>query len=368
MLAHDDPTFLVHVITAFQQLEIDYVVAKQHTVMTPHSQPQVPLLRMFGVSASGNSVCAHVHGFLPYFWAAVPPGLGPDDIETVKQILNDEACRAAKGPSASIGQLVLNVEYVTHKSTIWNYQKSGTQPFLRIVVALPTIVNACKSALERGLTIPSKGKQLIFPTYESNILFVLRFMIDCGIVGGNWVELPSGKYLERTSESKNPEMQKLSRCQYEMDVHYTDLISHAPEGKWKMIAPLRIMSIDIECSGRKGRFPEADKDPVIQIATYITIQGQDEPIIKNVMTLKTCSPIAGVEVMSFDDERDLLLAWRDLLLETDPDVVIGVSFSHVSRKDAKLKGDAYAPKLFCYVKFCNVYQVTTIVNLICRTS
>ena len=29
------------------------------------------------------------------------------------------------------------------------------------------------------------------------------------------------------------------------------------------------------------------------------------------------------EVMSFDDERELLLRWRDLMLETDPDVLIG---------------------------------------------
>jgi len=28
------------------------------------------------------------------------------------------------------------------------------------------------------------------------------------------------------------------------------------------------------------------------------------------MTLKSCSPIVGVDVMSFDTERDILLAWR----------------------------------------------------------
>lgn len=31
-------------------------------------------------------------------------------------------------------------------------------------------------------------------TYESNVLYALRFMIDCGVVGGNWVELPPGGY------------------------------------------------------------------------------------------------------------------------------------------------------------------------------
>jgi len=41
------------------------------------------------------------------------------------------------------------------------------------------------------------------------------------------------------------------------------------------MAPLRILSFDIECAGRKGIFPEADKDPVIQIANMVTRQGKN---------------------------------------------------------------------------------------------
>ena len=50
-------------------------------------------------------------------------------------------------------------------------------------------------------------------------------------------------------------------------------ISHTPEGQWQKIAPLRILSFDIECAGRKGIFPEAQIDPVIQIASMVTRQG-----------------------------------------------------------------------------------------------
>lgn len=56
----------------------------------------------------------------------------------------------------------------------------------------------------------------------------------------------------------------------------------------------------------QGHFPEAEKDPVIQIASMITEQGQDKPIVRNVMTLNTCAPIVGAEVMAFDKEEDLL--------------------------------------------------------------
>ena len=42
-----------------------------------------------------------------------------------------------------------------------------------------------------------------------------------------------------------------------MDVKFLDLVSHAPEGDYMGIAPLRILSFDIECAGRPGIFPEA---------------------------------------------------------------------------------------------------------------
>ena len=64
----------------------------------------------------------------------------------------------------------------------------------------------------------------------------------------------------------------MSRCQIELDVSWEDFISHAPEGEWSSIAPFRILSFDIECAGRKGIFPEAEKDSVIQIANMIQKQ------------------------------------------------------------------------------------------------
>ena len=54
------------------------------------------------------------------------------------------------------------------------------------------------------------------------------------------------------------------------------------------IAPLRILSFDIECEAKKkGAFPEADRDPVIQIANVGVLQGEIEPFVKNVFTLGT---------------------------------------------------------------------------------
>lgn len=50
------------------------------------------------------------------------------------------------------------------------------------------------------------------------------------------------------------------------------------------------------------------------MANLVTLQGENQPLIRNVMTLKSCSPIAGADVMSFDTEREVLLAWRVIFL------------------------------------------------------
>lgn len=56
----------------------------------------------------------------------------------------------------------------------------------------------------------------------------------------------------------------------------------------------------------QGHFPEAEKDPVIQIASMVTEQGKETPTVRNVLTLQSCAPIVGAEVMSFDNEAALL--------------------------------------------------------------
>lgn len=33
----------------------------------------VPIVRLFGITNDGNSVCCHIHGFSPYFYVDAPP-------------------------------------------------------------------------------------------------------------------------------------------------------------------------------------------------------------------------------------------------------------------------------------------------------
>jgi DNA polymerase delta subunit 1 len=55
----------------------------------------------------------------------------------------------------------------------------------------------------------------------------------------------------------------------QVEVMYDKLVSHSATGPglYSTLAPFRILSFDIECQGRKGHFPDAKEDPVIQVRT-----------------------------------------------------------------------------------------------------
>ncbi|KAM0756294.1 hypothetical protein T439DRAFT_308756 [Meredithblackwellia eburnea MCA 4105] len=287
----------------FQQIDIEEYV-------TPNSGPQI---RAFGITKEGHSVLMHAKGFLPYFWVAAPRDFTNADCHPLMEHLNGNLFQGMKPVSSIV---------VHNKRSLWGYKGDHASPFLKITVGDLRSYPKVRGAFERGeVTFRQLFDGSALTTYESNIAYTLRFMIDHHIVGMNWIELPAGKYTIRTAT------QKVSKCQIEIECDHSAIVSHAPEGDWSHIAPLRILSFDIECAGRKGIFPEPDKDPVIQIASMVTRQGETQPFIRNVFTLNTCAHIVGSQVIEFTKEADLLTAWRDFVEEVDPDLIIGYNIS-----------------------------------------
>lgn len=138
----------------------------------------------------------------------------------------------------------------------------------------------------------------------------------------SWVEVPAGKYKMINHRDRH------SNCQIEASVHFGDLIAHPADGEWAKMAPLRILSFDIECAGRKGIFPEANMDPVIQIANVVTRYGEEKPFVRNVFCMDTCSQIVATKIFDFQKEEDMLMKWRDFVEEVDPDVIIGYNIAN----------------------------------------
>jgi len=81
-----------------------------------------------------------------------------------------------------------------------NYQ-SKKQRFLKIHVSHPKFVAPLRTLIERGKKIA--GKDLLSKTtFESNVPFPLRFMIDNEIGGMTWIRVEQGKWKMRDEKKK----------------------------------------------------------------------------------------------------------------------------------------------------------------------
>ncbi|KAL8639587.1 MAG: hypothetical protein Q9228_003397 [Teloschistes exilis] len=274
-------------------------------------------VKMFGVTETGHSVLIHVTDFLHYLYVAAPMSFTQNDCEGFKIFLDKVV--AQHQPVVQSVQMVL-------RENLMKFQGNQKSPYLKITVTDTKFIAKVRSAFEHGdcnykgmwSGLGAEGGVLTFDSLQ----YLLRFMVDTGITGMSWVSVPSSKY------HMIPMRERQSNCQIEAHVHYRDLIAHPNDGEWVKMAPLRIMSFDIECAGRKGIFPEANHDPVIQIASVVTRYGEPKPFVRNVFCLDTCSLIVNTQIFEFHSEERMLQSWRDFLEKVDPDVIIGYNIAN----------------------------------------
>eukprot|EP00796_Vickermania_ingenoplastis_P004443 gene4443-3242_t len=273
---------------------------------------EVPIIRLYGVTREGHNVLVHVYNFEPYLWMEAPPNWVPMHSQTLMKQLNMELSNQTK-----VDQTVVRVE-IHQRRSLMHYAGDRLSAHLKLVVQLPGHVPKVRSLLsEKGVSCPGAWPGVkTFPTFESNVIFPMRFMVDNNIYGANWISLPAGSF--------TPHPNKTSVCQVEVCCSYEHVINHEPVGDYLSIAPVRILSIDIECEGRKGLFPEPEFDPVIQIANHCVEYGSDSEVLsKTIFTLHSCASIAGAVVESFETEQEMLLGWMQYMKTLDPDILTG---------------------------------------------
>ena len=82
----------------------------------------------------------------------------------------------------------------------------------------------------------------------------------------------------------------------------------------------------ITSSLRGCGLPELEGDKVTFIGSTFLKYGEEKPYLNNCIVLNTCdnvNEIENSEIETYDTERQVLMAWRDLILKEDPDIIIG---------------------------------------------
>ncbi|KAJ2904841.1 DNA polymerase delta catalytic subunit [Zalerion maritima] len=270
-------------------------------------------VKLFGVTGDGHSVLVHVSNFYHYLYVPAPVSF------TQQHCMPFKAHLEAKFPGIN----TIHSVQLLLRENVYGFQGNTKSPYIKVTVSDPKYIARVRACIERGDANMNGMWKVDGPlmTFD-NIQYVLRFMIDCHISGMCWVEVPKGKY------RVYPDHLRQSSCQIEAEVDYRDLVAHKPEGEWSKMAPLRILSFDIECAGRKGIFPEANQDPVIQIANIVTRYGEKKPFVRNVFCLDKTSPIVATHILDFEKEKDMLDSWQKFLVEVDPDLITGYNIAN----------------------------------------
>jgi len=253
---------------SFQVIDADYVI--------PNS---FPMIRLFGKTKEGQSICVLYENYLPYFYF-----IPTQPIEEIEKILKKE-----------FGGLVVKVEEVEKYEPI-GYRENKTK-MIRIYLSDPSKVPKVRDFIAE--------KNLASKIFEADILFKYRFMADFNIFGMRWY-VAEGKEI-KTNGIKTDRIFLAERIEEE-DYHLN--------------APFKVLSLDIETTAKEGK-PNPEKDRVIMISLAFNPAYRD----KNNLVLVGRPVKTNGNTLVFIDEKSMLEELIKIIDEYDPDFIVGYNIN-----------------------------------------
>ena len=177
-----------------QWLDVDMTSARAPLAENPNRAKQmpgaskgtVPVIRLYGVNETGNSVAVRIHGFTCYGYFALPRGCAADggdaNLGQVRQELDTHLKVKVGGKGLQDDEdAVLAVQYVQDKQSIMGYDPAHTA-FLKVYVAMPGMLPKLKTIMEEGLALPGMrdpqggevAEAMVFQPFECNVPYVMR--------------------------------------------------------------------------------------------------------------------------------------------------------------------------------------------------
>jgi len=307
------------------------------------------IIQIFGRTMDGKSVYAKLRNFQPRFYIKVPDNWNKSECQRLTKWLTSKDNRKIyyhykKG---------LVKTMILKRKKAYGFSNNKEFKFICLLFSNSFAMRKFADFFELNpIRIPGLiNRSKTFKVYESNLLSMLRCFHIQDIPGCGWVETSDYTIIDKDEQD--------STCDLEIILNYKDI----KPIKKEVNAPLRILSFDIECDSCDGQFPQANrmKDNIIQIGSAYTLLGKSEPYRQHMVTLGSCDKIEGAFVESFEDEKDMILAWIDEVKNYDADIITGYNIFYFDEKyihdRAKMLGIevdcAYMSKLKnhkCYFK------------------
>jgi len=81
--------------------------------------------------------------------------------------------------------------------------------------------------------------------------------------------------------------------------------------------------INLTYAFEEAQFPPLKGDEVTFIGSTFMRYGEPEPYLNHCLVVGTCDPVDGAEIVSVNDENELLVKWTQLIQDENPDIIIG---------------------------------------------
>lgn len=279
---------------------------------------RIHMIRIFGITAEGHSVCIHIRDYHPFVYVKPPRGMVWGDRETKnfadwldKSLRNwvDSFSGKTKDKHGDLLQIELE-----HRKDFIGFREEKPEPFLKLTFKNSATCKAVARFLDEKAPRLRNG-DIPFEVFEANIEPMIRLIHQQDLAPVGWIRIPAGKFkiLQRS--------QKWSICQIEVETTNVELYPVDSSS----IGPMLIASFDLECTSGDGSFPKPERlsDAIIQIGTTVFKYAERTPSAQYIFTLGECAPIDNVVVVSCRTERDLLKEWAKFMRKLDADVVTG---------------------------------------------
>jgi DNA polymerase I len=242
-----------------------------------------PVLRLFGKTKEGKTVCAFYNKFEPYFYVL------PEGASGKKKV--------AEFLEKNFSTLLRKVETVKKFLPI-GYHKDKTE-LLKVTISVPSKVPMIREEIRK--------KRFVKEIFEADILFKYRFMVDNDLFAMRTVKVTG----QASSTSTVKTTQKISASKVE------PIDEDIP-------SELKYMAIDIEIVSTKEGLPDARRDEIamISMAFYPKHNGQDSMVF-------LLKPVKNGDnsVKTFTNEKAMLEEFLRVVDTFDPDILVGYNIN-----------------------------------------
>ncbi len=219
------------------------------------------LVKVFGVTEEGNTVSVNLLDFPPYFFIKVPHSVTDAFLTELKKYVYNQLWDSYKPSFKNIR--------VAKMKDFWGFQNYQNWSFVRFTFGSLKVMRAAARCFEKPFDMG--GKKYRYKLYESNIEPVLRLMHNKNVQPTGWIKIPGGYYHENDD---------ILRTTSQIDINCKwNCIEPVHKEK---IAPMMVMSFDLECVSSHGDFPVASKDykkvanDLLYLARGVSVESDSE--------------------------------------------------------------------------------------------